>query len=525
MDFETIILRFRDLVTEPEETIMKHQEIITSSGSVWWGWWKKGNECTPFNEFAILKSIIEKNPIDVVLLDSAQQKIYIANCKAIQFNNSVPESSPDTCKTPEYYNNSKYYGWFEFTNIKPGNEEMLKEYSYIHISSLFKRNTSNYKDFHKKRIHSAQELIQQNRTLWFVKKYNSATDKDFEIRLLDSSYVEPNNFSNKYYETSSDTLLWLSDLHFCENGVLKTKRYNKTDNTLTNHLQQALDNLNNIGGLVITGDITSCGKQEGFKIAKYFLTDINRHLVKKLTSNNIIFCPGNHDFIRMESEVQNSNEINLVSDTDANIEYYKDFYRSIHYLNPNKYFSCGRKLLMNTGRTVEIIALNSCVLQQYINFEGHGFLSAEQLDEAANAMGWEESEPTNAIRIVIMHHHYLPVCLAEKVDVTKASSVVYDSERLMNWLLKYNVHILLHGHKHQKSIAKVSRAIDNSKDIRFDNCKDVYIIGMGSTGSSGSQNIFATLTFKVCEIELKYYQIFPDGSAHDECLQTIHIPV
>lgn len=35
---ETIVLRFRDLVTEENETISKHKKIIEEKGYVWWAW-------------------------------------------------------------------------------------------------------------------------------------------------------------------------------------------------------------------------------------------------------------------------------------------------------------------------------------------------------------------------------------------------------------------------------------------------------------------------------------------------------
>ena len=54
MDFQTIILRFRDLVTEENGTIKRHQDVIAQNGYVWWAWWKKGNETTPVPEFSSL---------------------------------------------------------------------------------------------------------------------------------------------------------------------------------------------------------------------------------------------------------------------------------------------------------------------------------------------------------------------------------------------------------------------------------------------------------------------------------------
>ena len=34
-------------------------------------------------------------------------------------------------------------------------------------------------------------MIQQNRTIWFVRNYNENDDSDYEIQLLNSSVVEP----------------------------------------------------------------------------------------------------------------------------------------------------------------------------------------------------------------------------------------------------------------------------------------------------------------------------------------------
>ena len=60
-----------------------------------------------------------------------------------------------------------------------------------------------------------------------------------------------------------------------------------------------------MGGLIITGDITSLGKPEGFIKAEEFIVDLNRNLTRKLISENIIFCPGNHDFVRKNEMLGN----------------------------------------------------------------------------------------------------------------------------------------------------------------------------------------------------------------------------
>ena len=90
-------------------------------------------------------------------------------------------------------------------------------------------------------------------------------------------------------------------------------------------------------------------------------------------------------------------------------------------------------------------------------------------------MGWMENAETNTVRIAIMHHHYLPTCLVEKIDVRKASSVVYDAERFMQWLVKYNVKILLHGHKHQSFVSKIGHYCNCDSEINENKIKNIYV--------------------------------------------------
>ena len=180
---------------------------------------------------------------------------------------------------------------------------------------------------------------------------------------------------------------------------------------------------------------------------------------------------------------------------------------------------------MPCGRTVEIASLNSLILQQYKDFEGHGFLSKEQLEYVAEKMDWKENEQTNSIRIVMMHHHYLPTCFVEQMDVKKPSSFVYDAERLMQWLIKYNVGFLLHGHKHQAFIKKISNFESINGMVDVNRSKNIYVIGMGGTGASKCDNKFATLTFRFDEIIVRYFRIHADNIEADTCVETIHIPL
>lgn len=511
------------MVTENNGTIDTHKNMIAKEGHVWWGWWNKGNENVPFDDFSLLKDKIANQPEKLFLMDSGQKKLYTVTCSDISYSENK-KPSPDKNLTPDYYDEQKYYAWFKLDEIEECDIDEVRKYTYVKVDSLFAENSSNYDKFYGKRIYSIDEMIQQNRTIWFVRDYDEKKDRDYEIQLLNSNIVEPCDFSEKYFESGSDTLLWLSDLHFGSNDVFKVKAENPTDTTLTKHIQNAYTDFEKIGGLIITGDITSCGKPEGFSKAKEFIVDLNRYLARELTSENIIFCPGNHDFVRKE-EMLGDGVPEMVSENPDSIKYYKDFYSSIHNLTPNKYMACGRKLLMSTGITVEIVALNSLILQQYKNFEGHGFLSSEQLEYVAKSMQWEENRQTSSFRIAIMHHHYLPACYVEKIDVKRPSSVVYDAERLAQWLAKYNIKLLLHGHKHQSFVSKIGLFNNEDPEIREDKIKNIYVVGMGGTGAEKCENKIAALKFCKNEIELKFFRIYADNTEKDKSVQTIHIPI
>lgn len=517
MEFQTIILRFRDLVTEEDETIVKHKSIIEQNGYVWWAWWKKGNEKLPVDDFSAFSTYAKSKSIDVYLMDSGQAKLYKASCRDICLSADAEMDSPEPQKTPEYYRNRKYPAWFKFSSIDECDPNELQKHTYVEVDNLFVENSTNYQKFHEKKIHDINELIQQNRTVWFVRDYKE-TDRDYEIVLLNANILEPKDFSTQYFETGGTSMLWLSDLHFGSSVFPINQQDDANAVTLTAHIKSAWPDASNMSGLIITGDITSIGQNEGFCIAKEFIADLNRNLTRPLSSENIIFCPGNHDFVRKEELIESRKPENI-SENPENFEGFRDFYHSIHNLNPNKYLVCGKKILMSSGRVIEFVALNSLILQQYKDFEGHGFLSQEQLDFAADEMGWKEDSDSTSIRIVMMHHHYLPTCLAESVDATRASSVVYDAERLIQWLQKHNIRMLLHGHKHQSFTARICRNLDS------ENAKDIYVIGMGSTGAKNCENKFATIHFNIEDITINLYRIYHDNIELDKRVQKIVIPI
>lgn len=518
IDFETVILRFRDLVTAEGETIDKHMAVIKNHDYVWWGWWKKGNEKTPVDEFAKLKAVANTHPVDIYLVDSGQSLVYRAVCADIRFKTDEKIPSPDKDKTPEYYQKQDYWVWFQLTKIECCEPTCLSDFSYVDCKELFCDPNVDYSRFDNKKIYSVPELIQQERTVWFIKKAQPS-DRDNEIILLNSDIVQPTHFSEKYHQASGDTLVWLSDLHLPD-GTFPVKR-GMRHSTLAQHLIDCVKD-RSIAGLLISGDITSRAEETGFQQAQQLLKDIN-YEISTLNSENILICPGNHDFVREVSPLPLDTVPKFLHEKPENAVGFSGFYRSIYKLPPNKFYASGKKLLLTSGHILEIAALNSLMLQQYSNFDGHGYLSQEQLDYVAEKMGWNCSNYQNAIRMVMMHHHYLPACYAEAIDVTRASSVVYDANRLMSWLIKYRVKVLIHGHKHQSFVSQVSYPMQSGDNIAIRELSHIAVVGMGGTGAAGCENKFAMIHFEQNEMVIEFNRIYSDESAPDARCQVIKI--
>ena len=388
-EFTTLILRFRDLVTETGGTIKMHQEIINKHKYVWWGWWKKEFEKAA-KEFYELES---KVPLQLYLVDSGTKSVYCATCEELKIFSQM-YYSPEKVKTPKYYNKRKYYVWFKLSEIElySGN---LNEFSYINTPSLFSDSNIDYSMFDNKKIYSVEELIQQNRTVWFIR---DAVDEDAEneIVLLNSEYVRPGSFISKYYQSSGDTLLWMSDLHLPGNWKEENKKGLRK--SLAEHIcgdfQSYEGNCDRkSAGLLISGDITSNANKEGFESATLMLKDLNSQFTSidersLFDSNNILICPGNHDFAyENQSESQEADYIKNNSET---VSGFSNFYKSVYHVAPNQYFATGRKIVLSSGYLLEIAALNSLMIQQSSNFSGHGFLSVEQLEYVKKEMEWDK---------------------------------------------------------------------------------------------------------------------------------------
>ncbi len=528
-EIETIILRFRDLVTSPGQTIDLHYQLCEAKGYVWWGWWNKAGEKIPDNEFRYLQSKAVREGLSIYLMDSGSLNIYKALCREMHWDpNHERINAPELDATPEYYRKMEYFVWFKLANIdiNPLEEGILHNYSYMRVDDFFEDKPSRYDPFYNKRIHSPKEMRQQDRSIWFVRPYRN-NDPIHEISLLDSKRLDPCDFNTEYIQTTSYNLLWVSDPHYSEEHHNFPLKANGVSSDLGLSIEKTLtDNgLKNIGGMIVTGDITWKADPEEFEYAFNLFNWVQSW--GKLKRYQCAVCPGNHDLAYSQTPFEKNAEITVMRDEAK--KPYEQFYQDLFYIKPNRYLCSGRRILLGNTIPVEIVCLNSSLLEQHEGlFQGHGFIGDEQLRKVSSQFNWsdqcEDNEPI-PFRIVILHHHLIPVIFRESPCIDATYSIVLDAEALTQWIVKNKIQLVLHGHMHQPFYAKMSRPMTTQNND--DKWHEFYVLGLGSSGVDHSHlgeigcNTFGVLNFAGKYINYHLYSIHPSGQSRH--LETVKI--
>ena len=512
---QTLILRFRDLATAPGGTIRTHREEIVEHNYVWWGWWNKAAEKVPTETFTQLNKQAKGPGLDLFLFDSGRDYVYRAKCIEIHWENDLTRcQSPDGNATPKYYGKEPYFAWFKFRTISEDllDASELKKWTYVEVDEFFQEGFSRYKPFDGKQVYSPEELRQQDRTIWFVRGFQ-AGDSSHEISLLDAQTFVPSDFPGDCTISRFEHLLWLSDLHFCKDGHHRFPLSSSaTERALWHSIEDVLkqEKLDRLVGTVITGDLTWRATGSEFGLARDFIGELSRKL--NLKSYDFLLCPGNHDMAFAKEPWDDSQKVTATSQ-EASAEFAK-FYEDLFYIHPNEFLAAGRRMIFRQAVPVEIVALNTSLLPQKENmFQGHGFVGQDQLDFVARQMGWgARSNEEGSLRILMLHHHVLPVTYREIPKAGEHYSVALDAEAIVRWVIKNRVKIVLHGHKHQPFHAKVTRKIqpdDSQGEHEF------WVVGLGSSGAAKAhlgeigKNTIGVLTFSRQAVKLGVYTIDP----------------
>lgn len=516
-DVEKIVLRYRDLSSK--NTIQLHKDIIERNTYVWWGWWAKPQEKVDLQTFAELKHRAEQGEIEIYLLDSGKEELRSAKCVDIQFDMSGTHiKSPEKKNTPRYYNKNEYMIWFKLTSISDvltNGNQIINEYSYIKKDEHFASRISPFGAFENKRVFNLSELIEQQCTIWYLRK---AATGDGKHQIV--SYAPGHgNGDSCFMIDETNRIIWLSDLHFSkEHHAFKNTV--GSDNSLFNVVNEKLDSIKykNFSRVLVTGDFTFRSSEEEFKQAQQFFEKLSS--VYSITGERFAFCPGNHDMEYAKEEYTDDSAVDLTYDEAK--KNYIEFYERIREITANEYINSIQRFITLNGKLIELICINTCILQQdSSHFRGMGFAGNDQLRYLKKIL--KKTEKMNAVRILAMHHNMLPVAYSETPQVNPMYSILLDSEAISQFCIENNISIVLHGHTHKEFYTEITRKDSGG------NKKNIYVVGLGSTGaikedlSEESNNQFATIQFENSEIKISIYSISPTGGCSTKDCVVEHI--
>lgn len=233
-----------------------------------------------------------------------------------------------------------------------------------------------------------------------------------------------------------------------------------------------------------------------------------------LTPNQIILCPGNHDIAFSDEPWKKGKIVPAV--TEESKKNFERFYSDLFSVVPNLYLASGRRFLLARSFVVETASFNSSYLRQTKDvFQGQGFVGAEQRDLVAAEMSWRESDGSmpRPFRVVLLHHHLVPVIPEELAVYEQQSSLVYDAGALCNWVVKHRVNLVLHGHMHQTKVVREARSLGlvegNAQWHEF------AVASLGSTGVDlnhnqlDRRNVYGLLEFSNKGVRLRIREIYP----------------
>lgn len=525
----TIVLRFRDLITSPGGTIENHNRIAGPNGHVWWGWWNKSGETIPDAVFRELNQISTSGQgLRVLLFDSGRDLLFETNCKSVVWdNNHARIPSPEKAMTPEYYSGQRYFAWFKFSIINQISQtkDELNKLTYVRVDEFFEQKPSKYSSFYGKRVYDADELRQQDRTIWFVRPFNQNADHTHEVRLLDAQQIAPTHFKPDFARSQSRHLLWISDLHF---SLDNHHSFPLESTPATKDLGQAIEDsaksheIFDFAGVLISGDITWKADAAEFEQAVNFCRRIARS-PSTLDNYRFAVCPGNHDLAFSDEPANKMAAVNDKVVPEVARAGFSKFYSEFFYLSPNSYLSSGRRYLLGDAVPVEVICLNSSLIEQKQGwFQGHGFVGQDQLDHAEEQFGWGSTANSapRPIRIVVIHHHLMPVHYREIPVGGMPYSVALDAEAITQWVVKHRVDLVLHGHMHKEFYAKVSRPCGSNSE-NTSSWHTFYVLGLGSSGVGQHHrkgpNMMGILSFEKEFVNVSFVTVDPVDPSRKIC--------
>jgi len=201
-----------------------------------------------------------------------------------------------------------------------------------------------------------------------------------------------------------------------------------------------------------------------------------------LDSSHFVIIPGNHDIQwgKQDDEHEYDRTKPVERPQAEAEENYKTFFKKCFGLSPTDFLSMGRRYILGNYISMDIVGLNSSRLERR-HFAGYGYVSLEQVHEAAKDMGWLNMQHPTKYRMLVLHHHVIPVTPKEEIsNYDRIYSLTLDAGQLIYEALKLKIDLVAHGHMHQPFVASTSRA---AKVSDFSWSQTLTVHGAGSAGA------------------------------------------
>lgn len=434
MSVETMVLRFRDVETS---TIDAHQERVEATGAAWWAWWAKDSEEVPVSALTRLGT---HTPVDVGLINRQENARYVARCETVAVAESGERlSSPEPGRTPPYYRDDTFPAWFKLSSIElVGDVEWDRRFGGV---------------------------PEGESTIFFV----PLDEPDAAQQALQE------RFDTTPVEVPTSTVLHISDLHFgSDYGFPLTPRAIPTlQRTLDEVLGEGMEKLapEGIGLIVVSGDITTRGEQDGFLEARTFLDALLDRL--GMRSDQLVLVPGNHDILLDQPTVTRRYSAE---------QPFRDFLQLVYgvpdlELNRLHWFRSRAD-----DQDVLVLALNSVRPRQASTME-YGYVGRDLYGPLVEKAGRLRSEiegrgGPDPLMIAVLHHHVLPTPLVEEPEDGRPVSLTLDAGQLIEDLQSAGCHVVLHGHQHVPFVGSTSRVVRDGRAWRRG--RTVHVVGGGS---------------------------------------------
>lgn len=425
---------------------------------MWWGWWSKPGEKLPRDLFAeFLDKINSGNELVWFLADSGHHQLYRATVTGIEFHNANQRlPSPDPQRTPTYYADQENLAWFRLSAIDDADESDLLVNSYEEPPPQSFDDDPHREAFHGKRVFSLKEMLSRHRTIYFLRGAQEG-DPSHLASLVPSLRVTA--FMTETREVPSSYIVQLSDLHFGSQHA-----YGRTSNEIHRNLAlRVSDDLESeFGGVppaavILSGDFTWQGTTEEFQWAGEFVDHLQS--IFKIHRSRFVICPGNHDIQWNTADGDYDPAAPVTAASAAAQANYRAFVNdAIQVTLPAESMAIGRRYLLSNFVPVEILALDSSRLEQQ-HFAGYGFVSRQQLNDAAASLNWTASNKGGQYRVIVLHHHVVPVLAVEAIENADVRySLTLDAGELLYRALELGVDLIMHGHMHRPFTALYGRA-------------------------------------------------------------------